>query len=263
MKRLSALALIAWVALAHPALAAWSVTNLATNGNAQNSSATSMTTGSVTIPTNALGLAGGVIRRGSGTPIIAVADSAGNNWTVVQCTSTEAFAPWITFIAYFRYGGTGLTSGTITATDSVGGNYTGAAMSTAYATGHLASGTVEDSAGRGCPGTPAASSTSPSVTSGAPTASGNLAFGVTGRPSGGSSGFSYTADAAHGWTALGATGNTNTVEGTAYAINSGSSAIILNPTMNNQQWTQQIMQFFVQPSAGVVTGGLSMLGAGN
>lgn len=256
------LALIAWACLSAPALAAWSVTGLGANGNANNINTTSITTGSITIPANAVAFFGGVVRRNSGTPVVGVADSGGNSYTVVQCTSTEAFAPWVSFIAYFRYQGTGLTSGTVTMTDSVGGNFTGAAMSGTYATGGQLT-PVEDSAGRGCPGTPASSSTSPTVTSGAPTASGNLAFGVTARPSGGTTGFSYTADSGHGWTAAGATGNGSVAEGTAYAINSGSSAIVLNPTMNNQQWTQQIMQFFVDvPAAGGTSKRGALLGVG-
>lgn len=252
-------ALIAWAGLSAPAHAAWSVTGLGANGNAQNSGGTTATTGSVTIPANSLGILGGVARR-SGAATLTVADSAGNNWTVIECTSVDGVATNTSFVAYFRYGGTGLTSGTIQAT--ISSAWTGGAISASYATGHLISGTVEDSAGRGCPGTPNGNSTSPSVTSGAATAAGNLAFGVTVR-FGTATGFSYTPNFGGGGTALGATGNGNVVEGTAWTTNPSAAAITNNPTMNSATWTQQIVQFFAEPDAAGVSGGLGLRGVGN
>ncbi len=260
MKRLAASLLLS-CALIQPALGAWSVTGLGANGNTQTGTVgPSMTTGSVTIPANALGLIGGVARKTAAGDTLAIADSAGNNWTVLpQCASVSGSTTNIAFLAYFRYGGTGLTSGTITATFSAN-LAAGAAMSASYATGGQLS-PVEDTAVRASPGSPNSNSTTPTITSGTPTAPGDLIFGVVARH-GTATGFSLTPDAGNGSVALGATGNSNVVEGTWYAINPTTATLTNTPTMNSATWTQCLTGFFVNPPTG--TGGnLTTLGVGN
>jgi hypothetical protein len=248
-------ALLLCAALVSPAQAVISVTVPASN-TVQGSGTAVARTG-LTFPTNSIGIIGGMIRKNGAGDTISVADSAGNTWTIATiCAAAGAANPM--FIAYFNYGGTGLTAGSVTLSASV--SMTATAFTAIYATG-VKSASPEDGAVYSCNQT--ASTTSPTITTPAAGFAGDMLVNVTGKNST-SAGFSYTEDTGNGWTNAGGNGNTSIVTNAAYQVNAGSGAVTHNPTMApSATWTQLIVGF---QDAGAPTssyGGGTTVGVGH
>lgn len=249
MKRLASLT-AALCLSASPALAAWATPTQVGSPSA-NTSGSSLTSAAVTIAAGHLIVITGTIR---GTTITGITDQAGDTFTLATpCQRSGNFD--YAFIAWTVTAG--LSSQTISTTQ--GGASTGTEFSVWDVTGQAAS-SPEDTTVRNC-ATNNTAVTNPSVTSNAPSQSGDLFFISYGNPTN-SSGFTYSNSGS--WLPSGGfgTGNAALVGVGSYLDATGSSsAQTASPTTASRNYEFFITAF--KPLAAASTAhSLSATGAG-
>ena len=221
--------------------------------------ATSGNITSVTASVNDLVVVSGSIVKSAGSGVtVSLSDSAGNTYTVIKGYASGPAC--IGFIGW-AYITSSLSAGTITVSISGGANWSSAEAGASKVKG-AASSTTEDTSARAT--TNAAASTSPTITSGTPTNSGEIFFCTYANA--GSTADTFTEDSTHSWTNLYAkTGTTSSTFSQSYEINSGSGTLIHNPTTTSRAYVQCIMAFNLAASGGgakVVSPSLMLLGVG-
>lgn len=220
------LALLACLGLAlNPALAAWTGPTLL--GFSQSSSgATSKSITGVTASAGSLVVFCGTTFTASTVANMSASDSAGNTWTFRgRKSASQNMNTWIAWSVLTSP----LSSGSITVSSSTN-NLLDMYMGAAAWTGQAA-GPVEDTSVQADAST--ALTTSPSVTSGTPSATGDLMIGVMGEYL--ATADTYTEDTANGWTTIyhGVPGGGTGHMGCAYQVNAGSGAKTYNPTVGS------------------------------
>lgn len=224
----------------------------------QNTGGHSLVYSSITVAQNSLIVITGGMRANTGADTIVVSDSAGNNYTVAQ--HTRAGTTTIGFIAW-AVASTALSAGTITVADTSTGttNFTACAFQGFSVTGEN-TGTPNDSAATAS--NDAAATTTPTVTSGVPSASGELFFAVYMASVANNN--TYTEDATNGWTnamlKAGSTGGTIMTASSAYQVNAGSSAVTHAPTTSSASYTQTIVAFQLSSNVIAASSTFSMMG---
>lgn len=249
MKKFLALCLASTLA-GSPAWAAFTETQV-TNGNVQNQSSTTLSTGSVSIAQNHMAVIVGHV-RGTAAGSVSVADQKSNTYTVYAC-QTPTTNSW-TYIAWALMT-TALSANTITATFS--GTVSGQDFATWDITGMAAS-SPEDTVVRACNGS-STTTTTPSVTSGVPSQSNELFF--TGWGIENATGTSLTANGS--WVPVNGygTGNSTSVSLSLYLPPPSSGAQTFAPTTSAQIYSMPITAFKPLVSSSACQS-LSLLGVG-
>lgn len=245
-------ALLALIVLGGPA-EAWTVTHKARAG-ANGAHSTSVS--SQTYTAGNLIVAFGFMRMASSTDVIGVSGSVSGAFSTYQCP-TAVGSNQAAFIAYkVATGGAEI----ITAADDAAAVATSIGLEVSEISGGLTS-SPEDAGVRFCSG--AGSTTSPTVTSGAPSNAGQLFVSVYGS-AGNVSGFSFTEDL--DWTnQTTIDGNTNLRFMPAYRVNAGTGTLTRTPTTSASGYAMPVIGFLASappPSAPACRGKLSLLGVG-
>ncbi len=235
------------LALASPAQAALALTHKGSNsvGTGTTASVTALT-----ISNGDLIVVGGSMRLAANADTVTISDTAGDTFTYYEYP-TGSTTSIRTFVAFAKT--TGLSGGSVTMTTS-GGSVLDMGLSVEDVTGFDTT-TVEDTAARN---TAQATSTTPAITTGTPTYSGDLFF----------SSFSYgnqtyTEDAA--WTNTAKdVGNTNSKFATAYYINPASATATRTGTISaSTPWKALVIGIKAAGGGGpTLQGGTLLRGAG-
>lgn len=240
-------AMLLLIGMSVPAFAAFTVTHKGTNSVGTG---TTVSVTALTVSNGDLILVGGAVRLAASTDVLTLSDTAGDTFTFYENPSggTNAIRSFIGFVKT-----TGLSGGSVTLTSS-GGNVLMMALSVETVSGYDTT-TIEDTTVKAQSN---ATSTTPNVTSGTPTYSGDLfysSFQV--------GNVTYTEDAT--WTNTGLNlGNTNAKADTGYFIGSGTSTATRTGSTASSQWRSLIIGIKAAGAAPSGAGqGLSLLGVTN
>jgi len=251
--RALALAIVAWAALSAPALGAPVITPLTSN---QVGGSTTLARTGINIASGSYAVAFYMVRENNISNTSTVTDNLGNTFTnTTECNPASSNN---TMFAAYRYYPSGLSSGTITLTQSVTMT---AGVVQVFEVAGLPTSSPEDAVAAACN---EVSSTTPLLASGTPSQAGNALFAMIGRFSS-SSGFSDTEDTVNGWNATNyGTGNTNIVGVVTYQINAGSGVVNHQPTMGTASaWRHMIVAFKdASPPASGTNSRAALLGVG-
>lgn len=226
MKRLAALTAVLLLA-ATPALAAWSVTHKSNN---HSSSAHTVVVSGLTIAAGHIAWVAVAARPAAAGDAIGVTDSAGNTYTVKQCpvagstNNTAAVA-----VAYMT---TGLSAGSITVADGAAATATDLYADVSDITGGKTS-SIDDSAVAAC--SVVTNNTTPTITSGSPSQTGDLVLGMTQYLTG----TVLTDDAT--WTVVANTADTNQQFSAAYIV-AGAGAVTRTGSLTvSKAWVNAVL----------------------
>lgn len=251
--RALALALLVGTALSAPAQAALTAT---TKGNGQNTSNHSLTVSSVTVPSGDLVVVLGFIRKAATGDAIVVTNSTGDTFSTPQECFQTAGSTNSSFISWAV--SSGMSGGTVTVADDAAATATGITFAV-YGLSGVPGSTPEDTASRACAALNT-TTTAPTVTSAAPTQSGNIFFSVYGN-AGNAGTLSFTEDAT--WTGGYGTGNSSVGALAGYKVNAGASAVTRSPTTASRTYAMPITSFKDGAAATSSYGGGTTIGVGH
>lgn len=263
MKRLLGLAL-GLCLFASPAWAVFSLSFISNSSNSNNtgSSASISSTGNFTVAAGTpMIFFGDVVAMHGASDSVVFTDGGSNTWNTYQCPQTAGSLN--VGVVSWTLNANGITAGKVTMTDNGGVTGAGGAM---FMVGYTFTGfgtLSEDTLVRACTGQ-TASTTNPSLTTGAPAGSGE--FVVTNYFSPTTNvGFTYTLDTGHGWAANGGSpsGSSRQTNTQDKQTNAGSSAVINNPTpTTNVGYSFQSMAFCNNGCAASTKHNATLLGVG-
>jgi hypothetical protein len=251
MKRIIALSL-AWLMMASkPSLAAFTFTHV--NQGSSNASHTTVRS-AVTIASGHLVLVGMEMRPAANGDNFGVTDSAGDTFTIHTCNNGTA--AWAVGIAWAIT--SGLSAGTVTVADGASGTATTIGSSVNDVTGFNSS-SPEDAATYACNLNTTGTSSTPTVTSGSPSQSGdqfysNIIY---------ANGPTFTEDAS--WAAVSSMGNTSAQSRDAQLLNAGSGTETRAPSFGGTNAIWGLVVLGLNPAGAVAphASKMSLIGVQN